>query len=242
LYIAVSPPNPESIVYIYDAYYSTGKMVDENVAKIIERRGNTRVRVREHLNQSAGMTLTEWEEQCTSEVFQCTVMDSRSFATDPGQTGSAYGELYRFGGLRRLVPASGKRKEQWIPMVQSLLAPRSGLIHPITKQPGGAQLYVFASTSCTALKHEIEGWVYEPGRDAELANASEKPREKDDHGPCALGYAVQIPLKWVKGSQTMWRPGASQPERVPANSLVALNKRAARKKAAHTLQGGYRPL
>ncbi len=227
---------PEGIAYIYRCQYTMGKTIEENVLLSIHASGNEREAIGVRTIGRTASTIPAFNEVYRREVIFKEVMDSRSFSYDSGATGLSLGETYRTAGFRRLDKASGKIKAKWVPIVQEMLCPNPNQNHPITHQPGGSRLYIF--NTCHPLRREIENWVYRPVRDEDKQNESEVPQDKDDHGPTALGYMVQIPLRYVQGSQGIFQ---NVSQKLPEDSLVMIRRRQIERRQQLTA-GGYRPL
>lgn len=225
-------------VFIYRSYYSRGRTIAENVRNIIEQSGNSRKRLMDYSSEKTGVTIQRWEENFDREAISKTAMDSRSFSLSDTHTGIAHGKLYQWAGLR-VKKAAGKFTDHWVPLLNQLLLPDPTHKHPVTGEVGAPHLYIFSCPENEPLKREIEGWVYEEqkGR-TEDKNPSEKPRDKDNHGPTAMGYGVMMGLKW-DGGQGLWKSGNKHVEARDPNNYWAdpLIKR--RRKRP---DNGYRPI
>ena len=188
---------PNGTIFIYRAYYQINKTVYENVEQIIALSGNGRKKIATE-QVSSGISFDVYEEVMSGEGIAKTALDSRSMAAPECAGGKNIGWLYKQAGFRtsRLTPASGKRGEIWAPMINQLLHVDDSLISPATGKAPGSRMYIF--NTCHQLKTEIEKYVFKEG--------TNKPNEKDDHGPTAMAYGVQIPLRW-NGGQGMWRQG-----------------------------------
>jgi len=200
LWLAVSPPEPDwgSWIVVYREYYSLGKTIGENAAKIIEASGNQRRRMHQFNDPRRGNVTVVWEEMQVKEKYAKTVLDSRSFASDSPDSGRTNGQIYRHAGIH-VQPASGQKSEHWVPILKEMLAvdwdrmPYRGE-GKAEAEKGASRLMIFRS--CLNLRREVEGWAWEPMKTMDNRNMKEAPRKKDDHGCNALGYAAQIPLRW----------------------------------------------
>ena len=183
-------------IFLYRENYTTGKQISQVVEKIIKEWGNIREPLKKWSDPKSGIVMPRYQEKFDREWVKFTALDSRSFALPEKLTGKTYGWLYDSAGLKGLKPASGKSHDHWVPTVNQYLL-NTKLVASGELEPGVEPcLYVFKN--CPNFKREIEGWTYEiPKRASD--KISSKPSDKDDHGPQALGYAVQIPLRWSGG-------------------------------------------
>jgi|GEM_PF-1879209 len=181
-------------IFVYRAYYARGRTIGDNAMKIIEASGNARDAVSEYSDPSTGSIMPIYEERYLREQFHKQVMDSRSFALPDASSGKPHGWIYRAMGLM-VSPASGKFSAHWVPMVQELLHVDPERVHPVTKEKGAPRLFVFCLPECVPLKNELESYAWEVSKGDPDVD-TDKPEKKNDHGPNALGYAVQIPLRY----------------------------------------------
>lgn len=195
-------------IYIYREHYSKGKQIAQDVERIVEQCGNTRNIVSQHQDEFSGMVMPLYQEVFVREGFKATAMDGRSFDMPEKFTGKTYGWLYRQAGLRNLVKASGKHYDHWVPIVNSMFlnAARAAKGEDIP----GAKLWIF--NTCVNLKRELMSWGYRESV-REDKEDPETPRDKDDHGPTALGYMAQIPMRFMGNDYT----GNAIPFRDPNN-------------------------
>lgn len=181
-------------VFVYRAYYSTGKTITQNVEAIIAACGNTRRELSSYGDESTGSIMRSYEEVYERERFHQQVLDGRSFALKDTNLGKPYGWIYRMAGLR-VQPASGKFSDHWIPMVQELMHVDAERKHSVTGEKGAPRFYVFSTPENVPFKQELESYAWAtPKGDPDVV--VERPEKKNDHGPNALGYAVQIPLRY----------------------------------------------
>jgi phage terminase large subunit-like protein len=211
VWAAVSPPKGDwgSTVAIYREYYSTGKLVNENVSEVIRLSGNTRKSMGSVNNPRAGTVMPIWEEVQTGEFYAKTVLDGRSFANNDPGSGKTFGQLYRANGLPCFA-ASGKNHTHWVPILKELFAPDYDADHHWNKDKKGVpekgMSHIVIFRSCVNLIREIEGWVWEEYRSGgDSKNLKESPRKLNDHGCTALAYLCQIPMRY-RGD--MYRPSS----------------------------------
>jgi phage terminase large subunit-like protein len=199
LWAAVSPPGKDgsvSNVVIYREFYSSGRLINENVADIVRLSGNKRKSLgMASMGAQSGMMLEMFEELQVKECYAKTVIDSRSFGSKDAGSGRPYGYFYRASGLQ-CNSASGKNSEHYVPVMKALFGVDYEKKHPFTAGANGAaRIYIFRT--CQNLLRELSGWVWEEYRSGnDLKNRKETPRKKDDHGCTALAYMCQIPMRW----------------------------------------------
>lgn len=180
-------------IIIFREYYARGRTITWNVNKIVEMSGNKLDYLSTYENSSTGAIVKQYEEKFITEAVTKQAMDSRSFSLSDASSGKNYGWLYQQAGLRRLIKASGKNTEHWIPMVKELLAIDPERKHLITGEMGAPRLYVF--NTCTNFYSEIMNYHWD-----ENEKSKEDPREvpvkKDDHLMNAMAYAAMIPMRY----------------------------------------------
>ena len=190
--------DPNLNIFIYRCMYTRGRTVNENVAEIIKLSGNKREPLDNYHDERSGMNFVRYREITQREYVWKTAMDSRSFSTNTGVNQVPLGQIYKWAGLDRLTKAQGKFTDHWVPMINQLLLPDPTHKHPVTGELGAPHLYIFNVPENRPMYREIEGWVYEEQKgNTEHKNATEKPRDKDNHLMTAMGYGVMIPLRFV---------------------------------------------
>ena len=134
-----------------------------------------------------------YEEVYRREFYAKASMDSRSFSLSDANTGKTYGWMYRAAGLTGIKKASGRALSHWGPLVQSMLKPDPQRRHIVTGEMGAPQLYIFSD--CINTIREIGTWAWkDPKNDA--TTPKEEAEDRNNHAMTALGYAVQIPLRY----------------------------------------------
>jgi hypothetical protein len=184
--------NKELDVVLYRVMYTKGDNVFQNVRRIVEMSGNRLQPMGCVSEDRRGIVIERFEEVYEKENYAKQVLDSRSFAGMDDGTGKPVGWLYKTAGLR-VQPSSGARMEQWVPMLEEYLNVDEHRKHLVTGKMGAPRLYVF--NTCSPFKMEIESWsMTETG--AGKAE-SEKPSDKGQHCMTSVGYALQIPLRFL---------------------------------------------
>lgn len=176
LMIATAPTGEK---FIYDEYYQRDRVASQNAAAIIEKCGNTRVRMGV-VGSGEGMQERWYEKQKVR--FRRTIMDSRSFSKKTDDSRWQIGQLYAFGGLV-CNPADGQKQSIQINRAKELLVIDYDRKHYVTGEAGAPELYVFSN--CKNFIREIQGYVNETvaRRDRQTGEVlqSEKPRAVNDH-------------------------------------------------------------
>ena len=180
-------------IYIYREYYSRGKQITQDVEQMVSLSGNVRKLV-DAGRDLGGIVMPLYEEVFVREGIVRTALDGRSFKYPEKMTGKTYGWLYQQAGLKNLVPASYQFKEHWIPMLNEYFLNSRKIAQGKIPETEPC-IYVF--NTCTNLKREIEAWGWKkPPRGSDQVT-TDTPEDKNDDGPTAMGYGVQIPLRFL---------------------------------------------
>jgi len=190
--------DPDLNVFIYRCMYTRGRTVNENVAEIIKLSGNRRELLDNYHDERSGMMLPRYREVTEREYVWKTAMDSRSFSTNTDSNQVPLGQVYKWAGLDRLTKAKGNFTDHWVPLINQQLLIDPNHKHPVTGQMGAPHTYIFDLPCNRPIYREVEGWVYEEQKGRiDNKNATEKPRDKDNHAMTGWGYGAMIPLRWV---------------------------------------------
>jgi hypothetical protein len=185
--------NPDNDLFIYDEYLEVGKQVWENVEGIVRKSGNKLMTVGTARN--GPMALRRRRELQCGRKFHHTALDARTYSRLSENGHLTLAKLYQTCGLR-VVKASGKNLEFSIPLVADWFKIDEAREHYQTKKMGAPRIYIFRT--CVKTIFAIEHYIneYHKGR---AKNASEKPRQKDDHLPDALRYLVLSNPHYIEG-------------------------------------------
>lgn len=190
LWAAVSPWND---VILYREHYEAGQNPEQNVLQIIQKSGNHRYMTGK-MEGMAGQAIPFYEELFDGEQYGFSVMDGRTFASPSDDSSQTVGGMYARLGLR-CIPASGKKNEVAVPIVEELfeihperthllirLGIKKEILDRLTQKPlkGAPRIYVFTTLRC--FQAEIAAYAYQ--------ETCQKPVETDDHLMTALKYLV----------------------------------------------------
>jgi hypothetical protein len=185
--------NPDGDLFIHNEYYEIGKQIHQNVRGIVSVSGNKLVHDGHITN--GGQRLRKMREVQSGRRYRKTALDARTFSRLSENGNMTLAKLYGACGLR-VVQASGQNLENTIPIVAEWFAINEERKHVLTGEKGAPRIYIFST--CVHLIEEIEHYVneYHKGRSK---NASEKPRQKNDHAVDALRYLIMSKPIYVEG-------------------------------------------
>ncbi len=182
---------PWGDVVFYREYYRAGLGLSANVGNIIAASGNERVACGTHEFDS-GATDQTYNEEFTSEHYQFTVMDGKTFEQPSREAGVTQGDLTQMYGLEDAEPASGQHNASAVPLVRAWFEPvpgrphilvRMGLVKEVLDYKGNpitAAPRVYVVNTLLRFRGEMEGYVNKEDKD--------EPVDKNDHLMTAMKF------------------------------------------------------
>jgi hypothetical protein len=222
LYWAMAPWGD---LVIYDEYWATDRLVEENVVGIIEQAGNSR----RCIDEQARI----YEEVESGTSFFWSVMDGRAFKHPLQDSTMTLGQLFASLGLD-CIQGSGMVNKYAVPIVKEWfnpikdrphilermkLVPKGSIVgfdgKPLT---GAPRLYI--CTRCRHFRLELKGYVNKEG--------SEDPVDKDDDCCTCLKYII------LQGPTYMGPPDSSIERR---RNVEVPPQKSLTRRTRHTIDG-----
>ena len=194
----VGAVDPEGDLFLFREHYKKNTPLGTNAQLLVEEMSGNERRKLGEITDEQGMSWPQYMELFTNEEYYASVLDSNSFNTK-AESGMLTGHLYNQFGAS-FSPASGKKVEQMLLIMNQWLAPDDNRTHrfrPLSKDgtPNPAPR-VYVLDTLTFFQREALSWV--------VNEKTGKPSKKNDHlaGSCFQFMVACEPRyfgnKWAK--------------------------------------------
>ncbi|MCK5845256.1 MAG: hypothetical protein KAG97_11150, partial [Victivallales bacterium] len=199
--------SPAGDLFIYGEYLRTGRVPTQICADIVEKSGNTLVKIGDYANPKTSMVYSRFQEQQTGTKFQWTVFDGKAFNSPTGDSGLPLSKIYDLAGLR-MKKGSGQVCDYYVPILKEWFVINNEKKHFETGEPGAPRIYIF--DTCPEFIKGIKRWIWTRRRNNSEESKKMSPTKKDDDlmdcmkiliqaNPCYIGSATMADVELYPG-------------------------------------------
>lgn len=190
--------SPNGDYFRYDEYYVKGHDAVFHAPEIIRHCGNEPVEMDEVKDKPSNQVFKRYREKVKRQYYHRTVLDWHCFSNSGG-VGRPISFYFQIGGLA-VTPSTRLQQEQRAQSLRALMKTDPRRRHLVTGKEGAPRLYV--SRKCKDWIYEWEHCIFDSRRfGADMHNAKEGKRDKDDHAIDDTEYMAAANFRWEPGAR-----------------------------------------